>query len=72
MPRARIVVSELIAATAPRIYERLADYRDGHPHILPPRYFRNLVVEQGGRGAGTIIRFEFLLGNQAYRCRAEG
>jgi len=36
----------------------IADYRDGHPHILPPKYFRNLRVEAGGVGAGTRIRFE--------------
>ena len=35
----------------------LANYRDGHARILP-RQFSGLVVEQGGIGAGTLIRFE--------------
>ena len=35
----------------------IADYHNGHPHILP-KQFRNLTVEKGGVGAGTIIRFE--------------
>ena len=40
-----------------RVYAIIADYRNGHPHILP-KAFRNLTVEKGGVGAGTIIRFE--------------
>jgi hypothetical protein len=47
-----------IGAPAAVAYGIIADYRDGHPHILPPKYFRNLRVEQGGVGAGTHIRFE--------------
>ena len=35
----------------------LANYRDGHARILP-RQFSDLVVEQGGIGAGTVIRFQ--------------
>lgn len=46
-----------IDAPARRVYEILADYEHGHPSILPPQ-FRNLVVEKGGRGAGTQTRFE--------------
>jgi hypothetical protein len=30
--------------------ERIADYRDGHPRILPPQGFGPLVVEEGGSG----------------------
>jgi hypothetical protein len=39
------------------VYSILADYREGHPHILPRRYFTSLAVEQGGVGEGTVIRF---------------
>ena len=35
----------------------IADYHNGHPRILPPQ-FRNVVVERGGRGAGTQLRFQ--------------
>ena len=52
-----VVASRVIAAPAPVVYELIADYRNGHPSILPRQYFENLVVEEGGRGAGTRIRF---------------
>jgi len=44
-----------ISAPAERLYGIIADYRDGHPRILPPA-FTGLVVEAGGVGAGTRIR----------------
>ena len=47
-----------IQAPASVAYGIIADYRNGHPHILPPKYFRNLRLEAGGVGAGTRIRFE--------------
>lgn len=37
------------------VYNILADYQVGHPAILPEPYFTGLSVEQGGRGAGTVI-----------------
>jgi hypothetical protein len=40
------------------VYAIIANYRDSHPHILPKPYFTWLKVEQGGIGAGTIIRFQ--------------
>src|SRR5690606_19118278 len=39
------------------VYDIIADYRNGHPRILPPRYFGPLSVEAGGTGVGTRIRF---------------
>jgi hypothetical protein len=42
-------------APAEIVYNILADYQVGHPAILPEPYFRGLSVEQGGRGAGTVI-----------------
>ena len=39
------------------IYAVIADYRRGHPQIVP-KQFSNLTVEQGGVGAGTVIRFQ--------------
>ena len=35
----------------------LADYNESHPAILPEHVFTGLVVEQGGIGAGTAVRF---------------
>jgi hypothetical protein len=57
MPLLRINASADIPASARVIYDLIADYRAGHPSILPAEYFENLIVEEGGRGAGTRIRF---------------
>jgi hypothetical protein len=51
-----VQASAHIDAPPERVYGIIADYRVGHPSILP-KAFRNLVVEQGGVGAGTIITF---------------
>ncbi len=53
--------SRLINAPAETIYRIIADYRDGHPHILPKEYFISLDVEEGGYGAGTVVNFEMRL-----------
>ena len=61
--------SKTIQAPAEIIYNLLADYRDGHPQILPKPYFLSMDVEQGGFGVGTIVRFQMrLLGRtQSFR-----
>lgn len=51
---------QLFPARRERVYSLLANYRDGHARILP-RQFSDLVVEQGGIGAGTVIRFQMTL-----------
>jgi len=48
--------SALIPAPAPELYGILADYREGHPRILPRPPFVDLHVEKGGIGDGTVIR----------------
>jgi polyketide cyclase/dehydrase/lipid transport protein len=63
--------SALIAAPAQAVYSVIADYRNGHPRILPLRYFHRLEVERGGSGAGTIIRFEVRLFGTTRRVRSE-
>lgn len=50
--------SGLILAPAQKVYNIIADYRNGHPRILPRPYFVSLNVEQGGYGQGTIIHFQ--------------
>jgi len=40
------------------VYATIADYRHGHPNILPKENLYDLQVEQGGYGAGTLIRFK--------------
>ena len=58
MPRHR-VSAEAVVETPPGLaYAVIADYRDGHPRIIPRPPFVSLEVEQGGTGAGTVIRFQ--------------
>jgi hypothetical protein len=45
-----------IAAAAERVYGIVADYRAGHPRIVPKPFFQGIEVEEGGCGAGTVIR----------------
>jgi len=56
-PHTIVTVSARIDAPPERVYAIIANYRDGHPRILP-KEFRGLTVEQGGIGAGTMIRFQ--------------
>ncbi len=61
-----ISASAIIPARRERVYSLIANYHDGHPRLLP-RQFSNLTVEQGGVGAGTIIRFQMsVLGNKQH------
>lgn len=65
----QIQTSARIQAPASLVYGIIADYRNGHPHILPS-YFSNLVVEEGGVGAGTRIRFDMTMLGQKQNYRA--
>jgi hypothetical protein len=58
---ARVAAWARIAAPAARVYAIIADYRTGHPRIVPPRWFGPIEVESGGVGAGTVIRFTMKL-----------
>jgi len=64
-----VQASRHMDAPPDRVYGIIADYHAGHPSILP-KPFRNLVVEQGGVGAGTIIRFDVHAYGQVTKCRA--
>jgi hypothetical protein len=68
-----VVVSESRRIPAPpaEVYAILADYTEGHPHILPSAYFRNIEVEQGGVGAGTRISFEVTALGSVRKMRAD-
>jgi len=52
-----ISASAIIPARRERVYSLISNYNDGHTRILP-KQFSGLVVEQGGIGTGTIIRFQ--------------
>jgi len=71
MPHVVIQASAEIAVPPHVVYGILADYREGHPSILPPRWFSYLHVEQGGVGAGTVIRFGMKSGGRVKEMRAE-
>jgi hypothetical protein len=73
MPAISVGATRTIAAPAPELYAVLADYRDGHPRILPEPYFSDLQVERGGVGAGTEIRFRMhvLGGTHTLRARID-
>jgi hypothetical protein len=49
-------VSRVIEAPPEAVYAVIADYNESHPAILPKHVFSGLVVEQGGIGAGTVVR----------------
>jgi Polyketide cyclase / dehydrase and lipid transport len=58
MGRYRVSNSAKIAARPARVYAAIADYRQHHPHIVPPEVFPRLEVLEGGVGAGTRTRVE--------------
>ena len=58
--------SREMAVPARIVYSVIADYHKGHPAILPKPPFIDLVVEQGGTGAGTVIRMRMtMLGKES-------
>ena len=63
-----VYASAVLPASADRVYSIIADYRNGHPRILPSE-FTGLTVERGGVGEGTIIAFTMRIfgRSQSYR-----
>lgn len=64
-----VSASAIIPARRERVYSLIANYRDGHPRILP-KEFTDLVVDEGGVGAGTIIHFQMNLFGKKQTLRA--
>jgi hypothetical protein len=58
VPTHHVSESTIIAAPPARVYAILADYRVGHPGILPQPPFHSYELESGGQGAGTIVCFK--------------
>lgn len=52
-----VEVTRTIAAPSDTIYNIIADYRNRPSRTLPTRYFSGFVVEEGGFGEGTRIRY---------------
>ena len=60
-----------IAASPDTVYEFLADYSERRPRILTPN-FSDYSVEEGGQGAGTVVRYRMGAGRERpYRMRVE-
>jgi hypothetical protein len=71
MPLVRAAASTVIKASPESAYAIIADYREGHPTILPKEYFKKLEVERGGVGAGTVIKVTMELMGTTRTFRAE-
>src|SRR5687768_12172246 len=73
MSRVHAEATATINAEPELVYNIIADYKDGHPRILPEEYFSDLRVEEGGQGEGTVITFDMkVAGNMtSYRMRVE-
>jgi hypothetical protein len=65
-----VAASAAISAGAADVYRLIADYHSGHPRIIPPEFFRNLRVEGGGYGAGTVITFDMIVLGRTRHTRA--
>src|SRR6516164_837771 len=57
MRQIRVKAEAVLEAPAEGVFATIADYRQGHPNILPKEFY-DLQVEQGGSGTGTIFRFK--------------
>jgi hypothetical protein len=68
MSTIRISADADIAAPADRVYRILSNYREHHPRILPPA-FTDFTVDEGGIGAGTVMRFNMTLAGRTQPAR---
>lgn len=58
MRQIKVKVEAVLDARPADVYATIADYRKGHPSILPKESYYDLQVEEGGYGAGTIMSFK--------------
>ncbi len=58
MRKIHVKATAILEARPEDVYATIADYRNGHPQILSKENLYDLQVEQGGYGAGTVIRFK--------------
>jgi hypothetical protein len=66
-----VEMSHIIDASPEQLYAIVRDYHVGHPAILPKEYFtKGLTVEQGGVGAGTVIRTSVTMWGNEYPFRS--
>jgi Polyketide cyclase / dehydrase and lipid transport len=58
MGQIKVKAEAVLDARPEDVYATIADYRKGHPAILPKENLFDLQAEEGGYGAGSIIRFK--------------
>ena len=58
MRQIKVKAEAVLDARPEDVYATIADYRKGHPSILPKKSLYDLQVEEGGYGAGTIMSFK--------------
>ncbi len=62
----RFSAERIVDAPAGVVYHLISDYREHHrPEGFLPPVFTDLVVERGGVGAGTVVRFTSKLGGRS-------
>src|SRR5687767_5892403 len=71
MAKLDVESSSVIDASPEQVYELISDYQTGHQRILPKKYFPEMTVESGGKGAGTVIRVKSKMGGQERNMRME-
>src|SRR5687768_13429114 len=69
MSMTHVEYSAEIDALPEKVYAVISDYHVGHPAIVPKPEFSNFKVVQGGKGAGTIITFDFTVMGQTFHYR---
>lgn len=63
MAEIRVAAQGRIDAPAATVYGYIADYQRHHPNFVPPN-FSDFQVEEGGVGAGTVVRFRLKAGGR--------
>jgi hypothetical protein len=64
--RTNISAERVLDAPAGVVYHLISDYREHHrPEGFLPPAFTDLVVEKGGVGEGTVVRFSSRLGGRS-------
>lgn len=70
MSTVTVAAQRTVGAPAAAVYGYLSDYRRHHAEFLPPA-FSGFEVEQGGTGAGTVVRFTVSAGGRSRLYRME-
>ncbi|WP_273843664.1 SRPBCC family protein [Rubrobacter calidifluminis] len=71
MAHVKATAERTVSAGQQRVYEFISDFQEKRPHILTEN-FSEYAVEEGGRGAGTVVRYRLRAGRERpFRMRVE-